>query len=149
METIAEDAESEYELGNCVMQIGVNVWAMSRYGVVHCRRQIAIRFCVVCWFCGSPPHAVCRRHVTVPPLELSATSDDTAVCKVRATCHDTTRCTVRTTNSTLQPYAMRLAQCMQGVNIYLLVPAVTITSVCLVVALPRPSETDVKGAGHS
>jgi hypothetical protein len=25
METIAEDAESEYELGNCVVQIGVNV----------------------------------------------------------------------------------------------------------------------------
>jgi hypothetical protein len=25
METIAEDAESEYELGNCVVQTGVNV----------------------------------------------------------------------------------------------------------------------------
>lgn len=25
METIAEDAESEFELGNCVVQIGVNV----------------------------------------------------------------------------------------------------------------------------
>jgi hypothetical protein len=25
METIAEDAESEYELGNCVVQNGVNV----------------------------------------------------------------------------------------------------------------------------
>jgi hypothetical protein len=65
METIAEDAESENELGNCVVQIGVNVWAMSRYGVVHCRRQIAIRFCVVCWFCGLPPHALCRRHLTI------------------------------------------------------------------------------------
>lgn len=30
METIAEDAEGECELGNCVVQIGVNVLVMSR-----------------------------------------------------------------------------------------------------------------------